>query len=404
MLADMATQIEAARAARLHRGAGGRRGRQEPLASSRRCASCSRPTSAMKVTTDAVQLFGGYGYCKDYPDREVHAGRQDHADLRGHEPDPAPGHRPEPCSGRRLPAAPRPRRRPWRPRPRQTGAGVVTPRQPDARETDTRPAPPEHGSAKTVQGVALEPDASLASALLFLQDAHDLLLVSVEPPPGLMVMPPPRARRRSSFFMTPASDLPAHLVDAALSLAGLRQPRGRVPINGPQHGADRSPRLGHRRRLRGPRLPARGPRRLPPEPMPWWSTATWGGRPVPTAAPACARGGTGCSTSTPPARRRACWGRCCSCAGQACGAICRGEGARTYARCLAWHDLFWAACGVLRGACAARSRLGLAAGATLRPRVAAERGRGAFRSPPPGSAAAFSLRTVAILARCSTPS
>jgi alkylation response protein AidB-like acyl-CoA dehydrogenase len=21
----------------------------------------------MKVTTDAVQLFGGYGYCKDYP-------------------------------------------------------------------------------------------------------------------------------------------------------------------------------------------------------------------------------------------------------------------------------------------------------------------------------------------------
>jgi alkylation response protein AidB-like acyl-CoA dehydrogenase len=22
---------------------------------------------AMRVTTDAVQLFGGYGYCKDYP-------------------------------------------------------------------------------------------------------------------------------------------------------------------------------------------------------------------------------------------------------------------------------------------------------------------------------------------------
>jgi alkylation response protein AidB-like acyl-CoA dehydrogenase len=22
---------------------------------------------AMKVTTEAVQLFGGYGYCKDYP-------------------------------------------------------------------------------------------------------------------------------------------------------------------------------------------------------------------------------------------------------------------------------------------------------------------------------------------------
>ena len=23
--------------------------------------------TAMRVTTDAVQLFGGYGYCKDYP-------------------------------------------------------------------------------------------------------------------------------------------------------------------------------------------------------------------------------------------------------------------------------------------------------------------------------------------------
>jgi alkylation response protein AidB-like acyl-CoA dehydrogenase len=23
--------------------------------------------TAMKLTTDAVQLFGGYGYCKDYP-------------------------------------------------------------------------------------------------------------------------------------------------------------------------------------------------------------------------------------------------------------------------------------------------------------------------------------------------
>jgi len=23
--------------------------------------------TAMKVTTDAVQLFGGYGFCKDYP-------------------------------------------------------------------------------------------------------------------------------------------------------------------------------------------------------------------------------------------------------------------------------------------------------------------------------------------------
>jgi butyryl-CoA dehydrogenase len=66
MLADMATQIEAARqlvysAARAidagHAGA------------SKYAAMCKvfASDTAMKVTTDAVQLFGGYGYCRDYP-------------------------------------------------------------------------------------------------------------------------------------------------------------------------------------------------------------------------------------------------------------------------------------------------------------------------------------------------
>ncbi|HYM01271.1 MAG TPA: acyl-CoA dehydrogenase family protein, partial [Blastocatellia bacterium] len=66
MLADMATQVEAARqlvyaAARaLDAGA--------PNVS--KIAAMSKvfaSDTAMKVTTDAVQLFGGYGYCKDYP-------------------------------------------------------------------------------------------------------------------------------------------------------------------------------------------------------------------------------------------------------------------------------------------------------------------------------------------------
>jgi len=66
MLADMATQIEASRtlvhyAARtIDSGAKG---------GSRVSAMCKLMATdvAMKVTTDCVQLFGGYGYCKDYP-------------------------------------------------------------------------------------------------------------------------------------------------------------------------------------------------------------------------------------------------------------------------------------------------------------------------------------------------
>ncbi len=66
MLADMATQIEAARAltyatARMV-DSGARRIAKES-AMSKLFAS----DMAMKVTTDCVQLFGGYGYMRDYP-------------------------------------------------------------------------------------------------------------------------------------------------------------------------------------------------------------------------------------------------------------------------------------------------------------------------------------------------
>ena len=44
---------------------------------------------AMKVTTDAVQVFGGYGYMSEYPGREANARRQDLPDLRRHKPNPA---------------------------------------------------------------------------------------------------------------------------------------------------------------------------------------------------------------------------------------------------------------------------------------------------------------------------
>ncbi len=65
MIADMATEIEAARllvwqAAWLHD-----RGSRATLQSS--FAKRFAADMAMKVTTDAVQIFGGYGYMKEYP-------------------------------------------------------------------------------------------------------------------------------------------------------------------------------------------------------------------------------------------------------------------------------------------------------------------------------------------------
>lgn len=64
MLADMATQIEAAKLlvyqAACLRMAG------LPYAKQASMAKMYASDTAVKVTTDAVQIFGGYGYCKEY--------------------------------------------------------------------------------------------------------------------------------------------------------------------------------------------------------------------------------------------------------------------------------------------------------------------------------------------------
>jgi butyryl-CoA dehydrogenase len=66
MLADMAAQIEAARAL-VHTAARViDSGAKHINKVSAMCKLIATDT-AMKVTTDAVQLFGGYGYCKDFP-------------------------------------------------------------------------------------------------------------------------------------------------------------------------------------------------------------------------------------------------------------------------------------------------------------------------------------------------
>ena len=65
MLADMATQIEAAR--RLYREAARLResGADDTAAAS--MAKLMASDVAMRVTTDAVQIHGGYGYMREYP-------------------------------------------------------------------------------------------------------------------------------------------------------------------------------------------------------------------------------------------------------------------------------------------------------------------------------------------------
>jgi alkylation response protein AidB-like acyl-CoA dehydrogenase len=65
MLADMAMQIEAAlhliyRAVSLIDD-----GTPDPMLSA--MSNCFATDVAMKVTTDAIQVLGGYGYMKDYP-------------------------------------------------------------------------------------------------------------------------------------------------------------------------------------------------------------------------------------------------------------------------------------------------------------------------------------------------
>ncbi|HEV2012502.1 MAG TPA: acyl-CoA dehydrogenase family protein [Candidatus Dormibacteraeota bacterium] len=66
MLADMATQIEAARALTYASGDALERGLPDITASSS-MAKVFASDTAMRVTTDAVQIMGGYGYLRDFP-------------------------------------------------------------------------------------------------------------------------------------------------------------------------------------------------------------------------------------------------------------------------------------------------------------------------------------------------
>ncbi|GLZ10645.1 acyl-CoA dehydrogenase [Actinomadura sp. NBRC 104425] len=65
MLADMAAAVESARATYLE--AARRRDRGLPFSRQASVAKLVATDSAMRVTTDAVQVLGGYGYTRDFP-------------------------------------------------------------------------------------------------------------------------------------------------------------------------------------------------------------------------------------------------------------------------------------------------------------------------------------------------
>jgi alkylation response protein AidB-like acyl-CoA dehydrogenase len=66
MLADMAMQIEAARTLTYAAAVKSERGETD-LTFYSAASKCFATDVAMKVTTDAVQVLGGYGYVSDYP-------------------------------------------------------------------------------------------------------------------------------------------------------------------------------------------------------------------------------------------------------------------------------------------------------------------------------------------------
>ena len=66
MLADMAMKVEAARQLTYAAAAARERG-DDDLTFFGAAAKCFASDVAMEVTTDAVQLLGGYGYTRDYP-------------------------------------------------------------------------------------------------------------------------------------------------------------------------------------------------------------------------------------------------------------------------------------------------------------------------------------------------
>ena len=71
-LADMKTQIDAVAAPRLARRVDGCDAASRSPQGRARCRSCFAGETAVKVTDEAIQILGGYGYVRDYPVERWH--------------------------------------------------------------------------------------------------------------------------------------------------------------------------------------------------------------------------------------------------------------------------------------------------------------------------------------------
>jgi len=93
MLADMAMKLEAARQLTYHAAALSERamaGEKVPdLTFASSAAKCLASDTAMAVTTDAVQLLGGYGYVRDFPVERMMRDAKITQIYEGTKPDPA---------------------------------------------------------------------------------------------------------------------------------------------------------------------------------------------------------------------------------------------------------------------------------------------------------------------------
>ena len=102
LIADMATKVHLSRLAAWHSAVLLDQGKRNTLESSH--AKRFAADSAMEVTTDAVQVYGGYGFIKDYPVEKLMRDAKIMQLYEGTSPDPAP-------RDRARDAAPAPHRR-----------------------------------------------------------------------------------------------------------------------------------------------------------------------------------------------------------------------------------------------------------------------------------------------------
>ena len=147
----------------------GRRSATRPAG--RRCVNSFAGDTAMRVTTDAVQVLGGYGYIDGVPRRADDARRQDHPALRGHPADPAARHRPRTAAavaltGRRATG-------PTRSRPARSSVKIVVLIEAGARHAGPERLLPDGRVDRTASAAVVNANDEYAiEAALKLIEAH----------------------------------------------------------------------------------------------------------------------------------------------------------------------------------------------------------------------------------------